>query len=296
MIPSFPDSRPIGLSDKPLFDKLFKDLQPEISEFTFTNLFSWQEAYGFKISQKGDFLIIRFLREDNEYFLDPIGRENSKNVIKDCLEKFPNAKFVRLPFSTAVLFNNETAFKAIEDRDNFDYLYRRKDLIELKGKKYDAKRNFIRRFFNLYKPVCRKATPADVEQCIRFHNQWCDDKSCEQDAGLRREKQAILKMLKNCQQLALSGAIIEIDGRIQAFSIGEPLNHTTFVIHAEKANSKFIGIYQAINNFFASLIPENFEFVNREQDLGIDNLRKAKTSYQPASFVKKFTVFKIDKE
>ncbi len=292
MIPSFPDARAIDLSDKPLFDRLFKDLQPEISEFTFTNLLCWQEAYGFQVSKIEDFLIIRFSKGDKEYFFDLIGRGDSKKVIKQCLEEFGDARFVRLPFSTAVLFNNETGYKSIEDRDNFDYAYRRQDLVQLKGKKYDAKRNFIKRFFNLYKPVCRKASPVDVEQCIRFHNEWCDDKVCDQDLGLKREKQAILEMLKNCHALGLSGVVIEIDNQIKAFSIGEPLNDTTFVIHAEKASAKFVGIYQAINNFFASVIPKQFKFINREQDLGIENLRKAKTSYQPASLVKKFTLIK----
>ncbi len=291
-IAAFPQERPIGLQDKSAFDFIFKGLQPEISEFTFTNLFCWRGAYSIKISRLEDSLIVSCEKDAKRYFFAPLGA-NGREAIKKILEQFPEAVFFRLPESEIGSFNQEAGFRLSEDRDNFDYVYRRQDLVELKGKKFDAKRNFIKRFYQQYNPVCRIASQPDIENCIAFSNEWCDEKACDLDLSLRREKQAIIEMLKNCQTLNILGAVIEIEGRIRAFSIGEALNDTTFVVHAEKALSKFTGVYQALNNFFVSIVPEKFSFINREQDLGLENLRKAKMSYQPTSFVKKYTLSKV---
>ncbi|MBU2540344.1 MAG: DUF2156 domain-containing protein [Candidatus Omnitrophica bacterium] len=289
---TFPDERGIKLEDKQTFDALFRQLQPEISEFSFTNLFCWQEAYSLAISRLDDFLIISSKQDDDVLFFAPLGNGDLKGIVRVCLKQVPGARVFRVPASLALLFSNEAGFKIKEDRDNYDYIYRRVDLVELKGKKYDAKRNFIRRFINTYKPVLRKMSEADIENCLKFQEEWCDYRSCGNDAGLMREKEAIREMLSNFEALQLSGVVIEINAKLEAFSLGEKLNDTTFVVHAEKGNGKFVGIYQAINNFFASSIPESFSFINREQDLGLMNLRKAKTSYQPHTFIKKFIVSK----
>jgi hypothetical protein len=289
-IPIFPEKRVIALEDKKLVCDLFLELSPQVSEFTFTNLFCWRQAYSINFSKLNDFLIIFSEVNNHKAFFDPVGQGDKKKIIKICLQEFPQAKFFRLPESSAQLFNTDDGYKLLEDRDNFDYVYRRADLVLLKGKKFDAKRNFIKRFYKQYNPVCRQASEKDIEHCIRLHDEWCDDKACDLDISLKREKEAIIEMLKNCHTLGVLGAVIEIEGEVKAFSIGEPLNNTTFVVHAEKANAKFVGIYQAMNNFFASIVPEKYEFINREQDLGLLNLRKAKLSYKPSNLVKKFTL------
>lgn len=289
---AFPQECSIELKDKNAFDSLFKSLQPEVSEFTFTNLFCWRDAYSIKISRLDNFILVSCNKDGKRFFFAPLGENNTQEAIKKVLEQFPGAIFFRLPEGIAAPFNHAAGFRLSEDPDNFDYVYRRKDLVELKGKKFDAKRNFIKRFRRQYNPVCRIATQLDIEDCIAFSNEWCDDKACDTDISLRREKQAIIEMLENCHTLNILGAVIEIGGAIKAFSIGEALNKTTFVVHAEKAFAKFTGIYQALNNFFASTVPEEFQLINREQDLGVENLRKAKMSYQPISFVKKYTLAK----
>lgn len=290
---AFPQERPIELQDKNTFDAIFKGLQPEISEFTFTNLFCWRDVYSIKVSRLDDFLICSGNKDGKPLFFAPLGQADTSRAIKKILGQFPQAQLFRLPERAAAAFNQEAGFKVTEDRDSFDYVYRREDLAGLKGKKFDAKRNFIKRFYQQYSPVCRIATEQDIENCIAFSNEWCDEKACDLNLSLRREKQAIIEMLKNCHRLNILGAVIEIEGRIKAFSIGEALNDTTFVVHAEKAIAKFTGIYQALNNFFVTSVPEKFTLINREQDLGLENLRKAKMSYQPVSFVKKFTLSKV---
>jgi hypothetical protein len=291
-IPRFPSKRSLELEDKGLFEQLFAKAQPDISELTFTNLFCWRFGYGLEVSRLDDSLILSCSEAGRFCFFAPLGADNSNVAIKRCLQDYPQARFIRVPSAVAQSCLKDTQLRVEEDRDSFDYVYRRRDLIELKGKKYDAKRNFIKRFFNQYKPVCRQASPDDAQQCLEFHNEWCDDKACETDSSLKREKGAIIEMLRHCHELSLFGAVIEVSGKIIAFSLGEKLNDTTFVVHAEKANGRFVGAYQAINNYFASVVPEDFEFINREEDLGIENLRKAKMSYQPCRFIKKFILSK----
>lgn len=290
-IPYFPEKRSIALEDKGIFNVLFKIHQPEISEFTFSNLFCWQDAYKIRISRLDDFIIISSGAAEELFFFPPLGDGDSKRAIKICLEEFPQARFFRVSSFLASLWEEED-FKVIEDRNNFDYVYRRLDLAGLKGRRYDGKRNFIRRLYDNYAPVCRQMSAADIENCLKFQDRWCDYRSCGNDAGLMREKIAIKRMLSNFKALGLLGVVIEIDSRLEAFSLGEGLNAETFVVHAEKGNGKFVGIYPAINNFFASTIPERFSFINREQDLGIENLRKAKTSYPPFKFIEKFIISK----
>lgn len=84
------------------------------------------------------------------------------------------------------------------------------------------------------------------------------------------------------------GGAIRIDGKMQALTVGGQLNLDTAVVHIEKANTNFRGLYQAINNEFCRNMPDSTEFVNREEDMGIPNLRKAKLSYKPVKMIEKY--------
>ena len=112
---------------------------------------------------------------------------------------------------------------------------------------------------------------------------------CESDSGLATENDAVKEALMNFRELGFHGICIRVKGRMEAFAIGERLNQDTFVEHFEKANREFPGIYQYLLKEFASSI-QGFEFLNREQDLGVDGIRKAKLSYHPAFMVEKFSV------
>jgi hypothetical protein len=121
---------------------------------------------------------------------------------------------------------------------------------------------------------------------------WCRIKDCAEDPGLLSEDYAIYKALTHFEELGYKGGAIQIDSRIQAFSLGEPLNPNTAVIHVEKANPYIKGLYSAINQLFCSNAWSGMEYINREQDLGIEGLRKAKESYHPHHMVNKYTILK----
>jgi len=179
-----------------------------------------------------------------------------------------------------------------EDPANWDYVYLASDLINLPGRKYHKKKNHINRFVSRYSYQYRPLTPDLIDGCIELQRAWCGIRDCfaPEHMSLAEEHEAILDVLQNAQVLGAIGGVILIDGRVAAFSIGEPLNRETFVIHFEKASLDYPGLYQLINRDFCADACSGFTYVNREQDLGEPGLRQAKESYYPHHMIEKFLV------
>ena len=116
-------------------------------------------------------------------------------------------------------------------------------------------------------------------------------RGCEEDENLSEEKIAIYEALDNFNELNYTGGLLCVDDKCVAYTFGEKLNSDTLVIHIEKANVEYEGSYQAINNLFLKECFDDIKFVNREQDLGILGLRKAKESYKPHHMVKKSILY-----
>ena len=179
----------------------------------------------------------------------------------------------------------------IYDRDNSDYLYLAADLIGLKGKKYDGKRNHINKFRNNYHFEYVPLDISFVEECSRIMEDWCREKNCNCQEGQYCERQANMELLNSYSYLECKGALISVNGRFEAFSIGEMLNRDTAVIHIEKANTAIQGLYPALNQMFLEREWNHALYVNREQDLGLEGMRKAKLSYNPVKLIDKYTVY-----
>lgn len=293
-VPVYPHFRPLALSDKPLLDSMFAIYSPEQSEFTFTNLYAWRKAYDFSISSSGDFILIGSRKGDTLVLMDPVGPLAGKmEVIEYCFHAKPygtKIKFIRLPEITATLLEGEPEYNVKEDRDNFDYVYRSSDLAELRGRHLDGKRNLLKRFNETTSYEYESLTESGIAEALAFENEWCALKNCPISASLCNERQALEEMLKNFRKLGLTGGVIKISGKVVALALGEKLNADTFVIHIEKADTGYPGIYQAINMLFARSISKEIAFVNREQDLGLPGLRQAKESYHPHHMVRKYTL------
>ena len=141
-----------------------------------------------------------------------------------------------------------------------------------------------------YQCEYRQITAGNVSDCLALETSWCNLRHCELDAGLAAEQRAIAACLENWAQFSLIAGAVVVGGRIEAFAIGERLNLVTAVVHFEKANPELRGMYQLINQWFSRNELSEYSFVNREQDLGLEGLRKAKESYQPHHMVRKFIV------
>jgi hypothetical protein len=296
-IPSLPEMRPLGLEDREAMVGLFSDLRPRQSELTFTNLFMWRDAYELHVSRVGEAVAVFSWRADPEdsFLYPPVGPGANAEVVRGCLEHMAEAGHAaRMTRATredlARLGVEETAFTIEPDRDQFDYVYLVRDLIELSGNRYHGKRNHLEQFTRRHDFAYRRLTQELVPACQELQDRWCDEKHCDLVATLRAEARAVKEVLERFELLGVTGGCIEVDGRVEAFALGELLNAETVVIHIEKANAVFHGLYQVINQQFLEKAWSEVRYVNREQDLGVAGLRRAKESYHPDQMVEKFVV------
>lgn len=180
--------------------------------------------------------------------------------------------------------------KFAADRPNYDYVYRRQDLVDLKGRDYHGKKNHLNYFHKNYQFEYIQLTSAMAEDAMRFIEEFNARKEIPEFEMqlLKMEEEAMADVFRNLERVGyLAGAIL-IDDKIEALSVGGYLNKNTVTVHVEKANINFRGLYQAINNEFCKNVPSHIEYINREEDMGIPNLRKAKLSYKPVKLVEKY--------
>lgn len=284
-IPSYPLFEPLKKEHKPLFEEIFKNNPPEISELTFTNLYSWRQAYGFEVSMLDSSVILKSRKK----FFIPLGKADPRSAIKRILKE-QEGIFIRVPEAVKILFNNDPGVAVELDRDNSDYLFRMNDLVSLEGRKYDGKRNLIKKFRQEHEYRFVAFNASDVSRCLDFEEKWCSIKDCDSAEGLDNERRAIKEMVSNFSEFNLIAGAIETNSAILALAIGERLNLDTLVMHVLKADSNMPGLYQVMMHEFLEKSRGVFEYVNLEQDLGIEGLRKSKESYHPVRMINKYTI------
>ncbi len=285
--------KPINIEDKELITSFTLRSNNQNCDFSFANMCSWRFLYDSEFTIVGDMLLIRFYIDGRVVYMMPVGEGDMKKSIllleRDSLSKgHPLCLLGVTPESVDVLeqlFPDD--FKFIPERDYSDYIYLRDDLVYLQGKKYQAKRNHINRFKNEYDFLYKPITADILSDCLALESEWCRQNGCEGDEALQDERKSLAYSLLHFSELGLTGGAIWINGQIAAFSFGMPINHNTFGVHVEKADISFEGIYAVMNQQFALHIPEQYMYVNREEDLGIPGLRKAKLSYHPAILLEK---------
>lgn len=294
--PSLPEMRPLTLADREVVSGLIRQQPRQQSELTFTNLFIWRDAYQLQLCEVGGALAIFSWRADPEdsFLFPPLGDADVATV-RGCLEQMAASGHAAvLARATEAdlgrLGITPEAFTVERDRDNSDYVYLTKDLVALSGNRYHRKRNHLEQFSSQHQFAYRKLTPELVPGCQELQDKWCDEKHCDLVATLRAESKAVKEVLDHSEELGVTGGTIEVEGKIEAFTLGELLSPDTVVIHIEKANAAFHGLYQAINQQYLEHEWQHITYVNREQDLGIEGLRKAKESYYPHHMVEKFMV------
>jgi uncharacterized protein len=294
-VPEFPQFKDLTLENKPLFHHAFTQFHAQISEFTFTNLFIWRHAYQIKISRFHTLLCLLSDQGENSFFFPPIGKgdmvECSQNLLHYLEGKGMTPKIARMPETMVEQMDWKTSgMKAELDRNQCDYVYLTQDLIELKGRKYHRKRNHIKQFQEKYSFQYIPLTPEWIPQCLQLEAEWCDLRHCEASSGLLNESFATKEAFTHFEALGVKGGAILIDGKVEAFTLGDPLNPETVVIHIEKANPAYEGLYPTINQAFLEHQWSGYTYVNREQDLGEEGLRKAKESYFPHHMINKYTI------
>lgn len=234
----------IDISDKRIFDEYFKAFQPEIADLTFTNLFMWDPFYDINFTEEDGFLLIMAKPYNQPPFLHgPVGVDTNKlPIVIEKAKKYFETQGYKFMLKRAsqktidMLTQCGMKFESLLERDLSDYVYKVQDLVQLKGKKYHAKKNHINKFLRLYgqRYEVKKIDDEIVRLCWDFECEWYEKRNGQNDVGLTFEKLAIERAIKNFDKLSYEGMIVFIDGKIKAFTFGEPLNKNTVVIHIEK--------------------------------------------------------------
>ncbi|KAB6145459.1 DUF2156 domain-containing protein [Bacteroides xylanisolvens] len=285
----------ITLADKDTITSFTMKSDRRNCDLSFSNLCSWRFLYDTQFAVVDNFLVFKFWAGEQLAYMMPVGTGDLKAVLWELIEdaRKENQHFCMLGVCSNMRADLETIlpeqFTFTEDRDYADYIYLRSDLSTLKGKKFQAKRNHINRFRNTYPDYeYTPITPDRIQECLDLEAEWCKVNNCDQQEGTGNERRALIYALHNFEALGLTGGILHVNSKIVAFTFGMPINHETFGVHVEKADTSIEGAYAMINYEFANRIPEQYIYINREEDLGIEGLRKAKLSYQPATILEKY--------
>ena len=285
----------IELSDKPWVDKLLQISDFRGCEYCFANNMAWRRMYNTKITRFKDFYI-SCSESSGIYFTFPAGGGDYREVFAE-MKKYSESRGFPLVIGSVTpdkfsLFKElfpEESFVIESDEDGWDYVYNAADLAELKGKKYHGKRNHLKKLLAMdysYEPLTEK----DFDDCISYAVNTYNRDSAYDDISKVCEQFAINTYFENFGALGLAGGVLRVGGRIAAFTIGERINSDTLGVHIEKAEASVEGAYPAINQMFAASAGKNLTYINREEDLGIEGLRKAKRSYHPVFMIQKHTV------
>lgn len=287
--------RQIDISDKQWINDLLKKSDFMGCEYSFANNMAWRRLSNSTISRYKDFYIIKAEDDKNTYFCFPAGSGDYRELFDSLREYAENCG--KAAVITGV---TERGVKTLEDiygdsiqikksEDSGDYIYLADDLINLKGKKFHKKRNHLAKINN-YNWEFHPMSEEFFDECIELSAVSYNDKMGYDDSSSVVEQFAIHTYFTYFKELELKGGVITIDGKVKAFTIGEPLNSDTFCVHIEKADASVDGLYPAINNEFVKYAACDFKYVNREEDLGIEGLRQAKKSYNPVFILEKYMV------
>ena len=292
------DFQDLTKQDKPLLDRYFRSRYYENSHFNFTNLFMWRIPYHVRWCEENGVLYMTCEWDGTLMAMQPFGPEEK---MQEATERFlayfqeigRPLLFVGMESGYAEFLARYkgASFDIREDRDNFDYVYLAEKLISLSGRKLHSKKNHLNAFRKMYPQAEYLAITEELIPACRVElESWYQMRLADEpdDPFIDWERRAILEIFDDYEYFGLRGGAIRLDGRIIAFTFGEQLNTDSVVVHVEKADPNIRGAYPAINQGYVANNWSGMTYINREEDMGHEGLRKAKESYKPEKMIRKF--------
>ncbi|MBF0450639.1 MAG: DUF2156 domain-containing protein [Candidatus Magnetomorum sp.] len=283
---------PITMNRQKDYLKYLSKMTQKTSDYSFVNIRGWAEEYALTWAFTDHLLWIKQAQPEEQLWA-PVGDWHLTDwpaVFKDIA--LP-VTFTRIPEKLIAIWKDclPLSLEIIDERDHWDYIYSTKDLIELRGNRYHKKKNLLNQFVKKYDYQYHTVTPERIDETLAMQEDWCSWRNCESDDTLSSENRAIENVLKSYRAYDnICGGSILVNQLITAYTIGEFFSEDTMLIHFEKGCPMIKGAYQAINQFFLKNEASDTVWVNREQDIGDAGLRKAKLSYHPSFFLKKYRV------
>ena len=303
----------ISIDNREFLEQYLNGYEYKTSGLSFSAQYMWRDINKFSWDMIGEYMCISGIShlelEDGielPFMFPPLtatgecDREALRETIykaKEHFEKKGQPFSLRLvPFHVMEIIKEAVPeMHFIDDRPNYDYIYLTQELIDLKGKAFHSKKNHLNYFKKTYEYEYVELTSDMADDAMRFISDFNKRKEvpAHEMEMLMMEEQAMEDVFKNIEAVGYSAGAILIDGNIEALAIGGKLGKKTITEHVEKANVEFRGLYQAINNEFCRNVAAKAKYINREEDMGIPNLRKAKLSYKPVKLIEKYIgVFK----
>lgn len=282
--------RKLQLSDKNLIEKYMLHSPRELCDYCFADLYLWRDYYHTEIAAETGILYLRYIIDKEPLYFMPLGNIEMgiQNLINYTREQREKLKIINIEEPLLSFFKDN--FFRVHTRSNDDYLYSAWQLSLLSGKKYKSKRNFVHSFQNKYTYEVIPITEFDFKEDVCFLDLWSKENPAEDRHSFLGEKEAILQALLHLHDLQLDGLILKADYKIVGLTIGS-FGKDTFITHFEKVEYQYSGASQMINYLLANFVKDKVSYINREEDLGIPGLRKAKLSYRPIRLIKSFTAY-----
>jgi len=282
-------AKPVTSADKSLFEKYMRDYPSDICVYTFPFMLLWSVTRHHSYGEIDGHLVISYRSANGEEcFYAPIG-PNPAKIIREILP--PSQGYSWKYINEALAKDLETSFTLAWERDFFDYVYRVEDIATLKGKAYAEKRTFINRCRAL-RPNILKLSSAMKDECMALHQRWVETQPDPNTPSIIEERRTLLSTMEQFEELGFGGIGIQIQGRLEALATWYPIHSKMVVEDFEKASANIPGLYQLLLHELAKAVPRQYEFLNREADLGIPGLRTAKQRWNPVYLVKRFFIVK----
>ena len=249
--------------------------------YTFANLVGWQFWYDTEVCVLENAVVLRYTLDGQRAYMVCTSEALSLELIEALFDDSNgDLTLMGLEDSQVAQLQTSHLFSVEPDRDQYDYIYRRTDLATLHGKHLDAKRNHINRFRAEHPDFeYRPLTPESFDECRRLTEIWQEDKAASDT--IDAEHRVMETIFSNWNALGMTGGSIFVDGRMVAFTYGSAVTTDTLDVCVEKADRHVEGAFAIINQQFAEHLPEQYIYLNREEDMGILGLRQAKLSYHP---------------
>ena len=294
---------PVTLEDKAQADACAAKQNDRLCEHCFADLFIWKDHYDTQLCFLDGYMLVKMATfpEKQTMYLAPIGAGDLKAALlaleADAQER--GIAFVMCCVPERMIDEIEAVlperYDFTDHADGADYIYDADKLMTLSGKKLQSKRNFVNRFKKNYdgRWTYEELTDENKEEAFAFHLHWCaSGDNCPNGMMYSGETCAVSLALNNRRALGMKGGVLRLDGKVIAFTVGCPVSSDTYVVQLEKAEAEIAGAYPMINQQFAQHNFAGYAYVNREDDLGMEGLRKAKLSYHPVMMGKKYLAVK----
>ena len=296
----------ISLASRSLINEYLEGSGNRTSGLSFSSLYMWRNENNFSYQVIEGYLCISglsYLEEDEKFhfMFPPVAKDGSyeSESLRKCIleakaifeEKCGTFELRLVPDENKQAVEEALPeIKWIDDRANYDYIYLRREIEELKGKKFHAKKNYVNSFKKNFEYEYLDISSDMTDELMEFIDFFVKSKNIDEHDMqlLQMEYDALRDVFEHFEEAGFYGGVIKIDGKVQAMAAGGIICGNMVIEHIEKANKEYRGLYPAMLQEFSKHLPEDIEYINREEDMDIENLRKAKMSFKPCELVAKY--------